>query len=1183
MSAAPANAPSVILTPEQQRALGVPGSSVALSAGAGCGKTTVLTERFLSALEDGTGRPLKALAALTFTEKAARELRQRIRARCRERLAAGDPSGWWSAVLRGLDAAPIGTFHEFCARLLRRHHLLAGVDPEFAILDESIAGSLREQAVRVALRHLLAARDADLIELGTEFGLRQVREALGRLAASRGAVELDDWARLSPEEIVGRWRDLAECKIWPLARDGAAALVARCRDVLEWLDSDVPKIAERAAAVLAAMRVLDAGAPPCPASWIEDLVGLLRVQDLPRASSWPSPEGYEAVKVAFGDLREHLRKHIIPALEWSDDGVLLATAERSLRFARLAVAVRGEFERLKRQRGGLDFDDLLVKARDLLRDHPDLVGSSDDGIPRDETDPERSRRALDIEFVLVDEFQDTDGIQGEVLRLLSGAGFLSGRLFLVGDVKQSIYRFRGAEPGIFRDWRAEFPAPGRLSLTENFRSVPGVIGFVNALFGDCFRDLEPVVLAEDGSSFDPPFDQRLRPVRRGDICQPAVEFLWPEPASAAESDDDAGGNPAVKISARERRVIEARSIARRLRERLDEGWPIHDRATRTIRPAHPGDVALLFRAMTDLWPYESALADEGFEYHTVGGSAFYAQQEVHDVINLLSVVEDPFDEIALAGALRSPFFGVSDEGLFRLATAPGDGGLTGGLRRLGDVPGLSSLDRARIERASALLQRWRADKDRIPMARLVARVLDESGFEGALVCEFLGERKLANSRKIVRLAREYDRQGGFTLADFVARLRAYLEEEPREEQAATTDEEGASVRLMSIHRAKGLEFPIVVLPDLGRTSRTPSPLVACRPDLGLVVRPPLGAPPSGDDSSSDSAAQDPVWRAYLALERAEDEQESLRLFYVAATRARDALILSAGIGPDEPTPSGSVALRLLDDRFDRRTGACRVAPLPDDPAPPPSVQVRLMPPPDPAGMEPAAAADAPPPAQAAARPARLSITAIAEMISRASPAPAEEPVRAVTPPLYMDVDPSAELSPREARLDALVRSVIGEPRWRLPEPPSLESLASEVGERQVPAASPGLIRDAILRLDALWDLPAFRALRSATSSGDSQVLEDIEFTLELSGTVYHGSADLAFRDQSGRWNLVVIADDRTSPARQRLRLELAARAARELRLEVLAGWVVWHGSDGASCDGPVTQLTSTMPSQPKHS
>ena len=204
----------------------------------------------------------------------------------------------------------------------------------------------------------------------------------------------------------------------------------------------------------------------------------------------------------------------------------------------------------------------------------------------------------------------------------------------------------------------------------------------------------------------------------------------------------------------------------------------------------------------------------------------------------------------------------------------------------------------------------------------------------------MGDRKLANTRKIVRLARDFDRQGGFTLSDFVGRLRADLENEPREEQAATTDEAGTAIRLMSIHQAKGLEFPIVVLPDLARASRAQSPMVACRPDLGLVVRPPQAGP-----DPADGRAADPAWRAYLALERIDDDRESLRLFYVAATRARDALILSAGLGPDEPLKSSSVAMRLLDERFDRRTGACRVPTASDDACPPPEVRVHRMDPP----------------------------------------------------------------------------------------------------------------------------------------------------------------------------------------------------------------------------------------------
>jgi ATP-dependent helicase/nuclease subunit A len=1103
------------LTAQQRRALDVPGSSVALSAGAGCGKTMVLTERFLSALEDAGGRPLRALVALTFTEKAARELRQRIRARCRAKLAAAeDPSRWWS-VLRGLDAAPIGTFHQFCTRLLRRHALQVGIDPEFAILDESIAGSLRDEAVRSALRLLLAARDPDLIDLGTDYGLRQVREALGRLASVRGASGLDEWSRLAPEAIVDHWRARYADRLWPAVRDRARPVVLRCREVLEALDTTHPKIQERRLALLDALSLLDLGEAPCSARQLDELVELLRVADLPRKGSWPSADVYESVKDAIAALREDIKKDVKPAMAWDEAGVL-AAAEQSLRFARLARVVRREHEKLKRRRRGLDFDDLIVMARDLLRDHPEVVLAA----------PE-SGGTPSIEFVLVDEFQDTDAIQGEILRLLSGSEFLSGRLFVVGDVKQSIYRFRGAEPSIFRDWRAEFPAPGRLNLTENFRSVPGVIRFVNALFGDCFGQVDP---GDDTGN-------QLLPIRREDTGQPTVEFLWPTPPDP-EDEAESGS----KRSAHERRMIEARCLARRLRERLDAGWPVFDRATNAIRPAYPGDIALLFRAMTDLWPYESALADEGFDYHTIGGSAFYAQQEVHDVINLLSVVEDPFDEIAMAGALRSPFFGVSDEGLFWLATTFEDGGLTAGIHRLDEVTGLSPRDRQRVARALELLSRWRSAKDHVPMARLVARVLDESGFEAAVVCEFLGDRKLANTRKIVRLARDFDRQGGFTLAEFVARLRADLENEPREEQAATTDESSASIRLMSIHQAKGLEFPIVVLPDLARASSNRSPLVAFHPDLGLVVRPPQPAPGAGageDPAQGDPSAGGFAWQAYLTLEKADDEQESLRLFYVATTRARDALILSAGLNPDEPAKSTSAAMRLLDERFERSTGLCRLAPGES------MAEVRLMSPPEPIGE------------RAAAAPGS-SIAAIEQAIARAAPIERREPGRSAPSPRYLDLDPTAGLTPRAARLDGLIRSMLRDPGWRRGE--SLESIAVRASARQVPAANASLVREAVRRMDALWDVPAFRALREADPAS---VRYGFAFTMPSGATVYHGDCDVVFRDRQGQCHVIVVADSGADRERQELRLELSGRAAAASGFVPIGpGWLVRHGPDG---------------------
>ncbi len=295
------------------------------------------------------------------------------------------------------------------------------------------------------------------------------------------------------------------------------------------------------------------------------------------------------------------------------------------------------------------------------------------------------------------------------------------------------------------------------------------------------------------------------------------------------------------------------------------------------------------------------------------------------------------------------------------------------------------------------------------MARLVSRVLDESGFEAAVVCEFLGDRKLANTRKIVRLARDFDRQGGFTLADFVARLRADLENEPREEQAATTDEAGASIRLMSIHQAKGLEFPIVV------AARPGAGLAPAEPAGRLPSRPRPGRPPAAGDAGVDRRLRGrgrrggaiPSGAAYLTLERTDDEQESLRLFYVAATRARDALILSAGLGPDEPVKSTSIAMRLLDERFDRRTGECRVeparpilGPLPGCPRPP-----------DDSAPAPRAIGRRTPPLRRR-HASRLSITAIERVDRRAArPASATSRSRPSGRPRYLDLDPATGYRP----------------------------------------------------------------------------------------------------------------------------------------------------------------------------
>ena len=1083
----PGDAPR--LTDEQRRPLTVTGSSVALSAGAGCGKTTVLTERFLGALDgDASGagrRPLKALAALTFTEKAARELRQRIRADCHLRLdrASGEEVGHWRAVLRGLEAAPVSTFHEYCARLLRRHALDAAIDPDFQVLDAAIADSVLVEAMTRLLRGWLADRNPDLIELAVEYGLRSVRDSLGSLIVGRDAGALEAWAERTEDEVLAAWRGY-----WD--REGRKALSApllrACSACKTWLDVnelDNPKLKAMRSGLLA---LLPEVATRTDRAWLTELREQAKLPGGLRAQHWPSAEVNESARAVLGKLRDAIDAYLKKAEP--DEAVSIHCATQGLRFARLARDARRAYDEAKRARGGLDFDDLLVKTRDLFTIPPNT--------------PERERPGQGIEFLMVDEFQDTDPVQIAILRSLSGESFATGRMFVVGDFKQSIYRFRGARPQLFQDVRGEFPTEGRHDLTENFRSAVGVIDFVNALFETAFPDESPRLVPGPDAA----------PAADG----PAVEFVWAEEEEEEEGEKEKEKEKRKRATAGEMRRTEARWLARLIRKRLEAGWPIRDRTSKTVRNAEEKDVAFLFRAMTDLAPYENALQTEGINFHVVGGKAFYAQQEVLDLANVLSVIEDPVDQVALAGALRGPFFGLSDDALFRLA-GTGTGDLAEGLERSGSLDGLPRLDRERAVRARKLLAAWRGLKDHLPIAELVDRVLDESGFEAALLGEFLGDRKRANARKLVRLARRFDARGGFTLGHFVIRLREDLRRPPREEQAATTEEEGTSVRLMSIHQAKGLEFPIVIVPDLNRKQDLARKPVAFHPDLGPLVRPGKTGPADDGQDDEDGSGRSLGLVAFEAVERLVEEAESIRLFYVATTRARDSLILSAGVGPD--ANPASAGLRLLDARFDRRSGVCRAA-LPDGWAVP-SVRVTTQCPPR---IEPPRA-----------RKRRPRLRAVARVIESARLHEATAGPVGSPRPRFVDLDAARGLSPRADRLDRLVRSILAD--LRAFSPGMLGEVARLAGRRQNPMAHADLVAEALRALEP-WLIGSF----GASLARSKEVERGIVWTVDFGGTVFQGRTEFFARDPNGVGRAVIFSPPGAPEPVERLRLLLAYRA-----------------------------------------
>jgi len=470
----------------------------------------------------------------------------------------------------------------------------------------------------------------------------------------------------------------------------------------------------------------------------------------------------------------------------------------------------------------------------------------------------------------------------------------------VGDVKQSIYRFRRAAPEVFVRLRNRIPERGRLPLRTNFRSQPEILKFVNCLFGPEFGEgYEPLV----------PHVEQLTP-------PPAIEFLFSRGADddGGDGDDErannVGGNGG-RETAVSRRRREADWIARRTCSLLRGSQRLVRRRNEAtgkteLDVPRPGDVAILFRTLSNVGLYEEALREYGLDYYLVGGRSFFAQQEVYDLVNLCSYLDNPDDQISLAGVLRSPFFALTDDSLFAMVDAAGS--LGEALRA--PVPDyLPEQQQDQIRHAARVLDELERKKDDLPLATLLKLAVDRTGYDASLLNEFLGRRKLANLNKLLEMARQFDRSGLCTLSEFVVQLRDSITEQTREELAATHPEASDVIKLMTIHQAKGLEFPIVVLADMDWTRGGGDSGAQYHPQLGPLV--PL---PRRRGESRSNLAQ----RMHRLTEAQADAEENTRLLYVAATRAADLLLLSAGLPASGKWESPW--LQLLARRFNLETG-----------------------------------------------------------------------------------------------------------------------------------------------------------------------------------------------------------------------------------------------------------------------
>ncbi len=878
--------PQTGFTDDQQAAIDVLDRPLVVTAGPGAGKTRVLTERFLHLLEQ-PGVGVENIVAITFTNKAANEMRERIRQRIEAQIVAHQGTGaelQWRQRKRQLEAAAIGTIHSFCSRLLHEFPLAAGVDPTFTTLDEYTAAVMLDQAAQQAVTGAIDQGDDLLAELVAAYGratlvteLKQVFNQLRSLG-----IPLDEAERITAQST--RTPDDYTAVLHAVKRQVAALKTA----------IDEEKRAKKTGKTLKdAETFLNV--------WDKEATGL---QAAPSVNGLPAfLAALARLREALPDARGKLSQAVKPLQESlgtrsQGGGQLEATffdvCARDYQQAVFKVLRSVEFlyAKAKNESAALDFEDLQLRVRALL-----------------ESEDIRRRVQERYRHFLVDEFQDTNHLQRDILGALGLDALTSNpasggnrTFFFVGDRKQSIYAFRGAEVEVFDETIESVTTKGgeHLRLKVNFRSDPRLVDFFNAIFSRIMAAPEgsqPAELRQSGFVAHEP-GVAFRPAL--DTGRPAVVFLYTEMPKGEEK-----SSPYDESL----RDIEAERLARYIRELVEQQIPLVNTVPGTPRPPTYRDIACLFGALTDVKTYERALRRSGVPCYVVAGHGFYGRPEVSDLLNLLAFLDNRADDIALAGVLRSPLFALSDETLLWLRWAPTDEpdrwvSLYSQLRREAEQKQANLADgqRALLEEAVEILEELLAVRNRLPLPDLIEQAIRRTGYD--IVCAGAedGPQRLSNLDKLVALARGFASRETHLLRDFVAYIREFRRLDAREAEAQL--ELGLdAVALLTIHKSKGLEFPIVVLPDLQRRWRQSAGKFVFERNSGL-----------GFDVPDMLGRRRPTALKSRALERIErrEQFERMRQLYVAMTRAQDTLILSAAARPKTGNAEANSVQSFLD-------------------------------------------------------------------------------------------------------------------------------------------------------------------------------------------------------------------------------------------------------------------------------
>lgn len=891
------------LTERQKQAL-AHDRHIALRAGAGSGKTMVLTRRYLSILESA-GASVENIIAITFTEMAAAEMKTRIVSEVRKKIeeaarCSGKDSGAegggkcirdteeirrWEHILDAMSDARVSTIHSFCASLLRENPVEAGVDPEFTVLDDTGQVLLLKETINDFINREAEEGNGEVRALSRLWSRRQLAEALETLFGARHkslawAAEL---SAMSDGEIRARHEELCSGGIDKLRGVSDLEGLLERLESLVCIDTGDRAYAMWQSAVSALRRICSEDTIP------PDALDALTSLKFTAGSKKKWEDGHlEEFKAAGKQLRAWAGEVLRYRMNIRD--YANAYAHRSL--AGLFLSAFDYYEEAKGRGRILDFDDLQEKAALMLKTQPGVAAEL--------------RRQY--RFIMVDEFQDTNPLQWEIISAIARNedGVIGENVFLVGDEKQSIYAFRGADVRVFdaatRELdrsNAEVDVDSRLDLDVNFRSHPSLIDFFNSLFGRIFSitdttGLLPRITCENIHSGRPGMWERIK-TAGGAFGRDAGEKNGSEKASPQNRVHvlcaPPGGDEHDQYATRHDCEAEmaAAHIAEMLR-RSDE-FQVMDKSEERPRPLRSSDIAVLFRARTHITEYEEAFRREGIDFLNLGGFGFYERQEVADLLNVVSCLADPRDDVSLAGVLKSPMFGLEDETLLRMSREKGSG-LFDRMRRYASVVGRED-DGAAY--AAERIAEWRQAAGHLPVPDLLLRILEETGLYGVYSTGGRGVQRRRNIEKFIGLARDFERDYSAGILSFARHLEEQQAMEMRLGEAPVVGDDSDAVRFMTVHASKGLEFPVVVVVSLGDSYHRGGAGVVNLEDFGggryeIGFRAPGG---SKEDFALDSTAVNNVIKD---LSRMRETDEMKRLLYVASTRAEDYLVLSGYCG-----------------------------------------------------------------------------------------------------------------------------------------------------------------------------------------------------------------------------------------------------------------------------------------------